>query len=100
MCRQKYFYPHVVCATGRSKAGVPVLFLFCVALWLTRDSQKVRGHSQLRSHLLSAFKSYFIFRTGWFHSLDNANIKKISAVVPKITELEYTRGSLSVPRQF
>ena len=66
----------------------------------TRDSQKVRGHSQLHSHLLNAFKSYFIFRKGWFHSLNNANIKKISAVVPKITELGYTWGSLSVPHQF
>ena len=66
----------------------------------TRYSQKVRGHSQLRSHLLNVFKSYFTFRKGWFHSLNNANIKTISAVVPKITELEYTWGSLSVPRQF
>ena len=66
----------------------------------TRDSQKVRGNSQLRSHLLNAFKSYFIFRKDWFHSLNNAYIKKISAVVPKITEFEYTWGSLSVPRQF
>ena len=66
----------------------------------TRDSQKVRGHSQLRLHLLNAFKSYFIFRKGWFHSLNNANIKKISAAVPKITELGYTWGSLSIPRQF
>ena len=64
----------------------------------TRDSQKVRGHSQYRSRFLNAFKSYFIFRKGWFHSLNNANIKKISAVLPKITELEYTWGSLSVPR--
>ena len=67
---------------------------------ITRDSQKVRGHTLLRSHLFNAFKSYFIFRKGWFHSLNNANIKEISAVVPKITELEYTWGSLSVPRQF
>ena len=66
----------------------------------TRDSQKVRGHSQLRSHLLNAFKSYIIFRKDWFHSINNANIKKISAVVPKITELGYTWGILSVPRQF
>ena len=66
----------------------------------TRDSQKVRGHSQLRSYLLNAFKTYFIFIKSWFHSLNNANIKKISAVVLKIIELEYTWGSLSVPRQF
>ena len=72
----------------------------CKSFIYTRDSQKVRGHSQLRSHLLNAFKSYFIFRKDWFHSLNNANIKKISAVVPKITELGYTGGSLSVPRQF
>ena len=68
---------------------------------ITYEGQsKVRGHSQLRSHLLNAFKSYFIFRKGWFHSLNNANIKKISAVVPKVTELGYTWGNLSVPRQF
>ena len=66
----------------------------------TRDSQKVRGHSQMRSHLLNAFKSYFIFRKGWFHSLNPANIKKISAVIPQIIELGYTWGSLSVPSQF
>ena len=66
----------------------------------TRDSQKVRGHSQLRSHLLNAFKSYFIFRKSWFHSLNNANIKEISIVVPKITDLGYIWGSVSVPRQF
>ena len=66
----------------------------------TRDSQKVCGHSQLRSHLLNAFKSYFIFRKSWFHSLNNANIKKISIVVPKITDLGYIWGSVSVPCQF
>ena len=43
---------------------------------------------------------FFIFRKGWYHSLNNANLKKISAVVPKITELGYTWDSLSVPRQF
>ena len=66
----------------------------------TRDSQKVRGHSRFRSYLLNAFKSYFIFIKSCFHSLNNANIKKISAVVLKITELECTWVSLSVPRQF
>ena len=74
--------------------------IFFEYLLHTRDSQKVRGHTQLRLHLLNAFKSYFIFRKGWFHSLNNATIKKISAVVPKTTELGYTWDSLSVPRQF
>ena len=62
--------------------------------------QKVRGYSQLCSHLSNACKSYFIFRKGWFHSLHNANMKKISAEVPKITELGYTWDNLSVRRQF
>ena len=39
VCRQLIFFnlpphPPVVCATDRSKAVVPVLFLFCVVLWL------------------------------------------------------------------
>ena len=93
--------------TDKSRRHCEADLLFKNSSWIgkgiyiyTRDSQKVRGHSQLRSHLLNAFKSCFIFRKGWFHSLYNANIKKISAVVPKITELEYTWGSLSVLRQF
>ena len=45
-------------------------------------------------------KSHFIFRQRCFHSLNKANIKKISAVVPEITELEHTWGSLSGPRDF
>ena len=54
----------------------------------------------MRSHLLNDFKSHFIFRKSCFHSLNKANIRKISAVVPEITELEHTWGSLSGPRDF
>ena len=80
--------------------GIALLFIIINSTGYTRDSQKVRGHSQLRSYLLNAFKSYFIFSKCWFHSLNNTDIKKIFAVVPKITELGYTWNSLSVPRQF
>ena len=62
--------------------------------------KKVRGHSYLRSHLLNDFKSHFIFRKSCFYFPNKANIRKISAVVPEITELEHTWGSLSGPRDF
>ena len=67
--------------------------------WYTRDSQKVRGHFQLLSHLLNVFKSYLVFRKKCFHSLINANIKQITAVVPKIIDLKYTWDSRSGTRQ-
>ena len=79
---------------------VPHIFVQYNIMEYYEGQSKSPSHFQLRSQLLNAFKSYFIFRKSWLHSLNNANIKKISAVVPKITELEYTRGSLSVPRQF
>ena len=44
--------------------------------------------------------NHFIFRKSCFHSLNKGNIKKISAVVPEITELEHTWRSLSGPRDF
>ena len=42
----------------------------------------------MRSHLLHDLKSHFIFRKNCFRSLNKANIKKISALVPEITELD------------
>ena len=60
-----------------------------------RDSQKVRGHLKLFSHLLNVFKFYFIFRKRCFHSLINANIKPITVVVPEKIDFEYAWGSRS-----
>ena len=54
----------------------------------------------MHSHLLNDFKSHFIFRKSCFHYLNKVNIKKISAVIPEITELEHTWDSLSGPRDF
>ena len=42
-CLSFYFNHPVVYATDRSKAVVPVLFLFCVALWfILRDASCLR----------------------------------------------------------
>ena len=51
----KYFKPPVVNATDRSKAVVPVLFLFCVALWFI-----LRGASCFKVFLCSLSSCFFI----------------------------------------
>ena len=65
----------------------------------TRDSQKVRGHLYLLSHLSNVFKFYFIFRKRCFHFLICANIKQITAVVPEQIDFEHAWGSHSGTRQ-
>ena len=49
------FKPPVVYATDRSKAVVPVLFLFCLALWLV-----LRGASGLKLLPCSLSSCFFI----------------------------------------
>ena len=66
---------------------------------ITRDSQKVRRYTFDYSHLLYVFKFYFIFRKKCFHSLINANIKQITAVVPEKIDFEHAWGSRSGTRQ-
>ena len=65
----------------------------------TRDSQKVRGHFYLLSHLLNIFKVHFIFKERCFHSLINANIKQITAIVPEKIDFEYAWDSRSGTRK-
>ena len=61
----------------------------------TRESQKVRGHFKLLTHLLNVFKFYFIFKKMCFHSLISANIKQITGVLPEKIDFEYARVSRS-----
>ena len=48
VCRQLklFLYPQVVYATDRSKAVIPALFLFCVALWFILQTRYVLKSSR------------------------------------------------------
>ena len=65
----------------------------------TRDSQNVRGHFELFSHLLNVFKFYFISRKRCFRSLINANIKPITAEVAEKIDFQYACGRRTGTRQ-
>ena len=90
--------------------ALEILEMICCSFRIFRnqniESDIYEGQSQSPWTLflitLSSFKKnkfYFIFRKRSFHSLINAHIKQITAVVPEKIDSEYAWGSRSGTRQ-